>query len=195
MSPTPPVIRVSVEKGKARKTVYSFSGPFRIGRDEECEVRLSDSKVSRFHAESAVRSGQVVADRSKKHQRHICRRRNYRQYRADRVHKGRIRPGRAGAFLFDPAGSNPTRKPIPSTSRLPNSGNTTSKSAPRRDRRRSHHDDQGCLRSTEKETEEKIFPDNRRPCLSGRFSGLLMRSRSILSPKNRRLWLKISSIP
>ena len=48
---TPPAIRISVEKGKAGETEYSFSAPFKIGRDDECEVRLTDSKVSRFHAE------------------------------------------------------------------------------------------------------------------------------------------------
>jgi membrane-bound lytic murein transglycosylase D len=57
VGPGPPVIRVSVEKGTARKTVYSFSAPFRIGRDEECELRLSDSRVSRFHAEVRFAQG------------------------------------------------------------------------------------------------------------------------------------------
>lgn len=51
MNPDAPAIRVSVEKGKAGETAYTFSGPFKIGRDDECEVRLSDSDVSRFHAE------------------------------------------------------------------------------------------------------------------------------------------------
>ena len=51
MNAPPSAIRISVEKGKAEQTEYSFSGPFKIGRDEECEVRLQDSKVSRFHAE------------------------------------------------------------------------------------------------------------------------------------------------
>jgi membrane-bound lytic murein transglycosylase D len=53
----PPAIRISVEKGKAEETEYSFSGPFKIGRDDECEVRLSDSKVSRFHAEVRLAQG------------------------------------------------------------------------------------------------------------------------------------------
>jgi soluble lytic murein transglycosylase-like protein len=53
----PPAIRISVEKGKAGETEYSFSGPFKIGRDDECEVRLSDSKVSRFHAEVRFAQG------------------------------------------------------------------------------------------------------------------------------------------
>ena len=57
MSTTPQVIRVSVEKGKAEETGYSFSGPFKIGRDSECEVRLSDSRVSRFHAEVRFAQG------------------------------------------------------------------------------------------------------------------------------------------
>ena len=56
-SSPPPVIKVSVEKGKAAEAEYSFSAPFRIGRDAECEVRLSDSKVSRFHAEVRFSQG------------------------------------------------------------------------------------------------------------------------------------------
>ncbi len=51
MNTPPPAIRISVEKGEAEETEYSFSGPFKIGRDDECEVRLQDSLVSRFHAE------------------------------------------------------------------------------------------------------------------------------------------------
>lgn len=57
MNNLPPAIRISVEKGKAEETGYSFSGPFKIGRDEECEVRLSDSNVSRFHAEVRFAQG------------------------------------------------------------------------------------------------------------------------------------------
>jgi len=54
---SPSTIRVSVEKGRADKDEYSFSGPFKIGRDAECEVRLSHSKVSRFHAEVRFSQG------------------------------------------------------------------------------------------------------------------------------------------
>ncbi len=57
MNSPPPAIRISVEKGKAGETGYYFSGPFKIGRDDECEVRLSDSKVSRFHAEVRFSQG------------------------------------------------------------------------------------------------------------------------------------------
>lgn len=57
MTGSPPAIRILVEKGKAEETEYSFSGPFKIGRDEECEVRLSDSIVSRFHAEVRFAQG------------------------------------------------------------------------------------------------------------------------------------------
>ena len=52
-----PAVRVTVERGKAEKPDYSFTKRFKIGRDEECEVRLSDAKVSRFHAEARFEYG------------------------------------------------------------------------------------------------------------------------------------------
>lgn len=48
---TGPSIKVRIEKGKAEKTDFSFTKPFRIGRDESCELRIDDPEVSRFHAE------------------------------------------------------------------------------------------------------------------------------------------------
>ena len=54
---SPPAIRVSVEKSYAAKAEYSFSAPFKIGRDVECEVQLTHSKVSRFHAEVRFSQG------------------------------------------------------------------------------------------------------------------------------------------
>ncbi len=54
---SPPEIRISVEKGRAGEAVYSFSGPFKIGRDPECEVQLFDSTVSRVHAEVEFSQG------------------------------------------------------------------------------------------------------------------------------------------
>jgi membrane-bound lytic murein transglycosylase D len=48
---TPPSIRVRIEKGKAEKTDFRFTEPFRIGRDRSCEVQISDRTVSRLHAE------------------------------------------------------------------------------------------------------------------------------------------------
>ena len=57
MNAYPPAIRISVEKGKAEEKEYSFSSPFKIGRDHECEVRLTDSRVSRFHAEARFERG------------------------------------------------------------------------------------------------------------------------------------------
>ena len=49
--PSPPSIKVRIEKGTAEKSEYSFTQPFRCGRDKSCEVRLTDTAVSRFHAE------------------------------------------------------------------------------------------------------------------------------------------------
>lgn len=49
--PSPTPIRVRIERGAAEKSDYTFTQPFRCGRDKSCEVRLSDTGVSRFHAE------------------------------------------------------------------------------------------------------------------------------------------------
>lgn len=58
MSPSsPPTLRISIEKGKSEKPEYSFACPFRIGRHADCELRLSDSKLSRFHAEVRFSEG------------------------------------------------------------------------------------------------------------------------------------------
>jgi len=46
-----PSIRVTIEKGKAEKSDFSFTKPFRIGRDKSCELRIDDPAVSRFHTE------------------------------------------------------------------------------------------------------------------------------------------------
>ncbi|MGA2403564.1 MAG: FHA domain-containing protein, partial [Syntrophobacteraceae bacterium] len=53
----PPALRISVEKGTAGDTDSSFTGPGKIGRADECEVRRSESKVSRFHAEVRFAQG------------------------------------------------------------------------------------------------------------------------------------------
>jgi hypothetical protein len=49
--PTAPPIRLRIERGAADKSDYRFTQPFRCGRDKSCEVRLTDTAVSRFHAE------------------------------------------------------------------------------------------------------------------------------------------------
>lgn len=49
--PKPPSIRVRIENDTAGRDEYVFNQPFRCGRDPSCEVRLSDTAVSRFHAE------------------------------------------------------------------------------------------------------------------------------------------------
>jgi pSer/pThr/pTyr-binding forkhead associated (FHA) protein len=54
----PPPIRVRIEKGTAGRDEYVFTQPFRCGRDPSCEVQLSDTAVSRFHAEVWFSDGQ-----------------------------------------------------------------------------------------------------------------------------------------
>ena len=44
-------VKVKIEKGDCEKKEFTFYKPFRIGRDQECEVRLNDSIVSRNHLE------------------------------------------------------------------------------------------------------------------------------------------------
>lgn len=53
----PPSIRVRIEKGKAEKTDFCFTAPFRIGRGKDCEVRIADPTVSRLHAEILFEEG------------------------------------------------------------------------------------------------------------------------------------------
>lgn len=48
-----PVLHVHLPDGR----VLRFSGPFRIGRDADCEVRLNDAHVSRKHLAGAFEDG------------------------------------------------------------------------------------------------------------------------------------------
>jgi pSer/pThr/pTyr-binding forkhead associated (FHA) protein len=49
-----PAIRVILQDGAAATPPLRFTGPFRIGRDAACEVRLEASVVSRTHAEVVI---------------------------------------------------------------------------------------------------------------------------------------------
>ncbi|MGD8539156.1 MAG: FHA domain-containing protein [Candidatus Aminicenantes bacterium] len=48
---SPPKISVFVKKGDTSQQEFSFTESFSIGRDEECEIQVRDSSVSRIHAE------------------------------------------------------------------------------------------------------------------------------------------------
>ncbi len=52
-----PVIKVTVEKGDAEKTEFSFNHSFRIGRGVKCDIRFQDDVVSRSHAEVRFEGG------------------------------------------------------------------------------------------------------------------------------------------
>ena len=47
----PPPITVQIDKTESEKNEYTFTQPFRIGRDKTCEIQLDEPVVSRFHAE------------------------------------------------------------------------------------------------------------------------------------------------
>jgi soluble lytic murein transglycosylase-like protein len=46
-----PPLRVYVEQGAAARRTHQFDAPFRIGREQSCDVCLADPGVSRYHAE------------------------------------------------------------------------------------------------------------------------------------------------
>lgn len=54
----PPLLRVRVETSNADRQEFCFGEPFRIGRDENCQVRINDKFVSRNHAEVVLEDGQ-----------------------------------------------------------------------------------------------------------------------------------------
>lgn len=54
---TSPPIHLRSEAGAPDGVDLTFTGPFRFGRDPECEVQLQSSQVSRFHAEATPWEG------------------------------------------------------------------------------------------------------------------------------------------
>ena len=54
----PPPISITVERGRAASIHFTFSEPFRIGRDKASQVQLPDGTVSRSHAEVYFEQGQ-----------------------------------------------------------------------------------------------------------------------------------------
>ncbi len=53
-----PLIRVTMEKGESPQSEYEFRNPFQIGRDETCDIRITNDGISRFHAEVFLKNGQ-----------------------------------------------------------------------------------------------------------------------------------------
>jgi membrane-bound lytic murein transglycosylase D len=53
-----PGIRVTLEKGDSPQTEYEFRNSFQIGRDETCDIRITENGISRFHAEVFLKNGQ-----------------------------------------------------------------------------------------------------------------------------------------
>jgi membrane-bound lytic murein transglycosylase D len=52
-----PTITITVEKGESAKSKYQFSGSFTIGRDENCDIHIQNTNVSRRHAEGFFKDG------------------------------------------------------------------------------------------------------------------------------------------
>ncbi len=52
-----PKIRVHLEEGPGAPADWSFTEPFRIGREMDCEVRIEAGQVSRIHAEVTLDGG------------------------------------------------------------------------------------------------------------------------------------------
>jgi hypothetical protein len=57
MQSEPPLVCVHVERGESNARDFNFRRSFRVGRDENCDLQLSDSMVSRFHAEINFEGG------------------------------------------------------------------------------------------------------------------------------------------
>ena len=57
-SPSPPLLRVSVEAAPGHIQSYAFRQPFRIGRADECGLSVKNNHVSRNHAEVVFENGQ-----------------------------------------------------------------------------------------------------------------------------------------
>ena len=53
---TPPPVKVRAESGGERR-VFTFEGPFRIGRTDDCEVCIKNEHVSRKHVEVVIENG------------------------------------------------------------------------------------------------------------------------------------------
>src|SRR3954469_5404777 len=57
-SNTVPRLRVSVATPDAPVVEYQFEGPFRIGREDSCEICIKNEYVSRKHADISFENGQ-----------------------------------------------------------------------------------------------------------------------------------------
>lgn len=57
-SAAPPSLRVRVEATPGERKVFQFGKPFRIGRDDDCDVCIKDEHVSRTHAEVKFENGE-----------------------------------------------------------------------------------------------------------------------------------------
>ena len=52
------IIRVLIEKGNSAKKEYFFKDTFRIGRENNCAVKIDDGLVSRDHLEISLKNGE-----------------------------------------------------------------------------------------------------------------------------------------
>ena len=52
------IVRVIIEKGDSDKREYFFKETFRIGRDDNCAIKINDGLVSREHIEISLKKGE-----------------------------------------------------------------------------------------------------------------------------------------
>lgn len=55
---SPPALQIQITRAGAPTATFTFTAPFRLGRDEECQVCIKDYMVSRVHAEVKFEEGQ-----------------------------------------------------------------------------------------------------------------------------------------
>ena len=59
-SAVPPALLARTGQSPSERQDFRFEGTFRIGRAQDCELRIDDPYVSRYQAEGVLENGQWV---------------------------------------------------------------------------------------------------------------------------------------